>query len=123
VLGGDHSIAAGTVAGLSHYYRARGERIGLIWIDAPTDMKTPESSPSGNVHGMPLACCIGAGPDELTGILGFAPKVDPTNVALIGIRSVDEAERNNVQESRVHVFTMRDIDERGLRSVIEESIR
>ena len=123
VLGGDHSIAAGTVAGLSHYYRARGERIGLIWIDAHTDMNTPETSPSGNVHGMPLACCIGAGPDELTGILGFAPKVDPANVALIGIRSVDEAERNNVQESRVHVFTMRDIDERGLRSVIEESIR
>src|SRR5712692_11578161 len=123
VLGGDHSIATGTVSGVSKYFREKGEKIGLIWIDAHTDMNTPESSPSGNVHGMPLACCIGRGPDELTRIFGYSPKVDAANVALIGIRSVDDKERENVQQSGVHVFTMRDIDERGLRSVMQEAIR
>jgi len=73
VLGGDHSVAVGTVAGVSAYYRARGEEIGLLWIDAHADMNTPETSPSGNVHGMPLACCIGLGPPELTHLLGYAP--------------------------------------------------
>ena len=98
------------------------KKLGLIWIDAHTDMNTPESSPSGNVHGMPLACCIGQGPAELTGIFGYSPKVDPANVALVGIRSVDAAERDIVQRSGVHAFTMRDIDERGMRSVFEEAI-
>jgi arginase len=123
VLGGDHSIAVGTVSGASHYFRSRGEKLGLIWIDAHTDMNTPESSPSGNVHGMPLACCIGRGPKELTEIFGYSPKVNPANVALVGIRSVDTAERDIVQRSGVHAFTMRDIDERGMRSVFEEAIR
>ncbi|HZS54429.1 MAG TPA: arginase, partial [Bryobacteraceae bacterium] len=84
VLGGDHSIAAGTVAGVSHHHRQRGEKLGLIWIDAHADMNTPESSPSGNVHGMPLACCIGQGPPELTNIFDYSPKVNGNNVALIG---------------------------------------
>jgi len=123
VLGGDHSIAVGTVSGLSKYFRAQKQKIGVIWIDAHTDMNTPDTSPSGNVHGMPLACCIGAGPEELSRIFGYSPKVDPANVALVGIRSVDGRERNNVQHSGVHVFTMRDIDERGLGTVIEEAIR
>ena len=123
VLGGDHSIAIGTVSGVAGHFRKRNEKVGLIWIDAHTDMNTPASSPSGNVHGMPLACCIGIGPDELTGIFGFAPKVDPSRVALIGIRSVDEDERNNVQRSGVHAFTMRDIDERGLRAVMQQAIQ
>ena len=123
VLGGDHSIAVGTVSGVSKNLRERGQKLGLVWIDAHTDMNTPDSSPSGNVHGMPLACCIGAGPAELTGIFGFSPKVDPSCVALVGIRSVDGAERNNVQKSGVHAFTMRDIDERGLRAVMQEAIR
>lgn len=123
VLGGDHSIAVGTVSGVSEHFHRRGERLGLIWVDAHTDMNTPETSPSGNVHGMPLACCIGKGPEELTGIFGYAPKVDPANVALVGIRSVDGRERDIVQRSGVHVFTMRDIDERGMRSVFEEAIR
>ncbi len=79
-------------------------------------MNTPESSPSGNVHGMPLACCIGQGPEELTNIFGYSPKVDPANVALVGIRYVDGSERDIVQHSGVHAFTMRDIDERGMRS-------
>jgi arginase len=123
VLGGDHSIAVGTVSGASRHFHRRGERLGLIWIDAHTDMNTPESSPSGNVHGMPLACCIGEGPKELTGIFGYSPKVDPANVALVGIRSVDGQERETVQHSGVRAFTMRDIDERGMRSVFEEAIR
>jgi len=123
VLGGDHSIAVGTVSGASEHFHRRGEKLGLIWIDAHTDMNTPESSPSGNVHGMPLACCIGEGPGELTGIFGYSPKVDPANVALVGIRSVDTCERDIVQRSGVHAFTMRDIDERGMQSVFEEAIR
>ena len=94
VLGGDHSIAAGTVAGVASAFRKRGRNIGLIWIDAHTDMNTPQTTPSGNVHGMPLACCIGQGPAELTDILGFAPKVEPRNVVLIGIRDVDRKSAN-----------------------------
>jgi arginase len=123
ILGGDHSLAVGSVSGVSKHLRGRGEKLGMIWIDAHTDMNTPATSPSGNVHGMPLACCIGLGPKELTDIFGYAPKVAPENVALVGIRSVDDDERDNVQRSGVHAFTMRDIDERGMRSVIEESIR
>lgn len=122
VLGGDHSIAVGTVSGMSHYFRRRESKMGLIWIDAHADMNTPESSPSGNVHGMPLACCIGLGPRELTHLYDYAPKVDPHNVALVGLRSVDEKERLNVQGTGVHVFTMRDIDERGLREVMREAL-
>jgi arginase len=123
VLGGDHSIAVGTVSGASQHFHRRGEKLGLIWIDAHTDMNTPASSPSGNVHGMPMACCIGEGPEELTNIFGYAPKVHPGNVALVGIRSVDGQERDIVQQSGVHAFTMRDIDERGMRGVFEEAIR
>lgn len=123
VLGGDHSIAVGTVSGLSHYYRERGERIGIVWIDAHADMNTPESSPSGNIHGMPLACCAGMGPNELTNIYGYAPKVDPKNIAIVGLRSVDLEEREHVQRSGVHAFTMRQIDERGLRAVMDDAIR
>jgi len=123
ILGGDHSIAVGTASGASQHFHRRGEKLGLIWIDAHTDMNTPESSPSGNVHGMPLACCIGQGPKELTEIFGFSPKVAPANVALVGIRSVDHQERDIVQRSGVHAFTMRAIDERGMSAVFEEAIR
>ena len=123
VLGGDHSIATGSVAGVSAHYRRKNQRIGLIWVDAHADMNTPETSPSGNVHGMPLACCIGIGPAELSRIGGHSPYVDPRNVALVGIRSVDQLERNRVRQSGVRAFTMRDIDERGQRSVMEEAIQ
>jgi arginase len=95
----------------------------MIWIDAHADMNTPQTSPSGNVHGMPLACCIGRGPGELVEILGFSPKVNPRNVVLIGIRDVDRRESDEVRDSGVTCFTMREVDERGLRSVIEEGIR
>jgi arginase len=123
VLGGDHSIAIGTIAGLAKYFRKKRQKIGLIWIDAHADMNTPQSSPSGNVHGMPLACTIGLGPPELAKIFGFSPKIEPANVALVGIRDIDILERSNVRESGVHAFTMRDIDERGLRSVMAQAIK
>jgi arginase len=122
ILGGDHSVAAGTVAGVSQAFRNRGENVGLIWIDAHADMNTPESSPSGNVHGMPLACCLGRGPRELTDIFGYSPKVDKANVVLIGIRDVDIRERELVRESGITAFTMRDIDEQGLPTVMKEAI-
>ena len=122
VLGGDHSVAIGTVAGISQAFRKRGEKVGLIWIDAHADMNTPDSSPSGNVHGMPLACCLGRGPRELTHIFEYAPMVEGKNVILIGIRDVDISERQIVRESGIRAFTMRDIDERGLTNVMKEAI-
>ena len=122
VLGGDHSVAIGTVSGVSEALRSRSEKLGLLWIDAHADMNTPESSPSGNVHGMPLACCVGRGPKELTGIFGYSPKVEGRNVAIIGLRDVDIRERPNVRESGVTSFTMRDIDEMGLLKVIRDAI-
>jgi arginase len=123
VLGGDHSIAVGTVAGISRHFRRRKKKIGLLWVDAHADMNTPQTSPSGNVHGMPLACCIGLGPPELAKLLGYAPKVNPRNVALVGLRDVDILERPHVRESGVKAFTMRDIDERGLRAVMAEALK
>jgi arginase len=123
VLGGDHSVAVGTISGMSHYLRRKKQSLGLIWIDAHADMNTPATSPSGNVHGMPLACVIGQGPRDLTHIYGYAPKVDPANVALVGVREVDQLEKPHVKHSGVRAFTMRDIDERGLRAVMEEAIQ
>ena len=122
VLGGDHSIAVGTVSGMAKFLRKKRQKMGIIWIDAHADMNTPQSSPSGNVHGMALACLIGLGPPELAKMFGFMPKVDPRNVALVGLRSVDILERPQVRESGVSVFTMRDIDEKGMRWVIEQAI-
>jgi arginase len=122
VLGGDHSIAVGTVSGLARHLRETGRKAGIVWVDAHTDMNTPETSPSGNVHGMPLACLIGEGPEELTGMLGFTPKVDARNVALVGIRDVDALEAKIVKESGVTCFTMREIDERGMRTVMSEAL-
>src|SRR5437879_2963371 len=123
VLGGDHSVAVGTASGVSKYFRERSRKIGLIWLDAHADMNTPESSPSGNVHGMPLACIVGMGPPELTDMFGYRPKVDPRNTVIVGLRDVDQMEKPHVRQSGVRAFTMRDIDERGLRSVMEEAIR
>ena len=122
VLGGDHSIAIGTVTGMSSHLRKHQNKLGLIWIDAHADMNTPDSSPTGNVHGMPLACCIGIGPEELTTLRGYTPKVNPANVALVGLRDVDRAEVPVVQRTGVQAFTMRSIDEQGLQSVIRQAI-
>lgn len=120
VLGGDHSVAVGAISGIAK--RVRGQGAGLIWVDAHADMNTPETSPSGNVHGMPLACVIGKGPRALTHIFDFAPKVNPRNVALVGIRDVDILEKPIVKRSGVRVFTMREIDERGMRAVMREAV-
>ena len=122
VLGGDHSIAIGTVSGMAHHFLKKNQSIGLIWIDAHADMNTPESSPSGNVHGMPLACIAGFGPKQLTHLFGFAPKVKPENIALVGVREVDVLERPAVKNSGVRAFTMREIDERGMRAVMHDAI-
>ncbi len=123
VLGGDHSIAAGTMAGVAGHFRKQEKRIGFIWLDAHGDMNTPDTSPSGNIHGMPLAAVIGYGAPELTELGGFKPKVEPRNVSMIGIRDLDSKEKRLVKESGVHVFTMRDVDERGMREVMVEALR
>ncbi len=123
VLGGDHSVAAGTVSGVAEFYRRREQKIGLVWIDAHSDINTPHTSPSGNVHGMPLAALLGLEPRLLAEIYDFSPKVDPQNTILIGIRDVDPSERDNIRKAGVtHVYTMRDIDERGMRTVMEEAL-
>jgi arginase len=123
VLGGDHSIAVGTTAGAAAHFQKQSKRVGMIWLDAHGDMNTPETSPSGNVHGMPLASIMGYGPPELTELAGSKPMVEPRNVALVGVRELDAKERRLVKESGVHVFTMRDIDERGMREVMAEALR
>jgi arginase len=122
ILGGDHSISAGSVSGVAQHYQQRNEAIGVIWMDAHADMNTPATTPSGNVHGMPLACLIGDGPAELVNLCGFSPKVDPRNVALIGLRDVDPLEARHVIATGVRAFTMRDIDERGMPAVMQEAI-
>jgi arginase len=123
VLGGDHSIAAGAVSGVASYFRKEKKQIGYIWLDAHGDMNTPESSPSGNVHGMPLAAVMGYGAPELVDLLGFKPKVEPQNIVLVGVRDLDLQERRLVKKSGVRVFTMRDIDERGMREVMADALK
>ncbi|MGO9229701.1 MAG: arginase [Bryobacteraceae bacterium] len=123
VLGGDHSVAVGTVSGVARHFRRHERSVGLIWLDAHADMNTPGSSPSGNVHGMPLAAILGRGAPELVDLFGFHPKVAPAHAAIVGLREVDNQERSNVRDSGVRALTMRDIDERGLRTVMEEAIR
>ncbi len=122
VLGGDHSIAAGSVSGASSYYHRRGKKIGLIWIDAHADMNIPETSPSGNIHGMPLAALLGLGPRELTGIEGFSPKIDPANVVVVGARSIDRDEAKVIAKAGLRVITMKEIDMRGMTAVMEEAL-
>ncbi len=121
-LGGDHSMVIGTQAGVAKFYRDREQNVGLLWIDAHADMNTPETSPSGNIHGMPFAATLGFGPEPLVGIFGFSPKMRAKNCVLIGARDLDARERRTVKQSGVHVFTMRDIDEHGMRAVMERSV-
>lgn len=122
VLGGDHSIAMGSIAGLASFYRQRNQPIGLIWFDAHADMNTPETSPSGNIHGMPLAVLLGYGVPELTGIEGFSPKLDPRFCAHLGARDVDLGERELIRKLGMRFFTMREIDERGMSACIDEAL-
>lgn len=123
VLGGDHSIAMGTIAGVSRFHRERGQKIGLVWFDAHGDMNTAETSPSGNIHGMPLAVAMGLGEPSLTGLAGETPMVEGARAAVVGLRDVDVAERAKIKASGIGAFTMRDIDERGMRAVMEEAIQ
>ena len=123
VLGGDHSIAAGTLSGVAAHFKKKEKKIGLIWLDAHGDINTPESSPSGNVHGMPLATAMGYGATELVELQGFKPKVEPQNISLVGIRDLDSQEKKLAKKSGVHVFTMRDIDERGMREVMSDALK
>ncbi|HUK53352.1 MAG TPA: arginase [Candidatus Binatia bacterium] len=123
VLGGDHSVAVGTAAGVTAWFRKKEKRVGLIWLDAHADMNTPESSPSGNIHGMPLAAIAGYGPDELTLLGGSKPMINPRNICMVGVRDIDAKERKIIKESGVRVFTMRDLDERGMREVMAEALR
>ncbi len=121
-LGGDHSLGAGSVAAASVYQRKRGKKLGLIWVDAHGDMNTPQTSGSGNVHGMPLAALLGAEPLELARIGGDEPAVLPDHTVLVGIRNLDEIEKMHVRASKVHVFTMKDIDRLGIAQVMERAL-
>ncbi|HEY7289853.1 MAG TPA: arginase [Vicinamibacterales bacterium] len=124
VLGGDHSVAAGSVAAAAEWARkSKNLPIGLLWVDAHGDMNTPATSLSGNVHGMPLAALIGDEPAELSKIGGFSPKVQPAHTVIIGVRNLDEREKVAVRDSHVHVFTMKDIDRQGIASIVEEAVR
>jgi arginase len=123
VLGGDHSLAAGSVAASAEMARRADRPLGLIWVDAHGDMNTPSSSTSGNVHGMPLAALLGPEPTELSCIGGVSPKVSPEHTVLIGVRNLDASEKLRVRESRVHVFTMKDIDRAGIAAVAEQAIQ
>jgi len=124
VLGGDHSLGAGSVAAAAEWgRRSKQLPIGLLWVDAHGDMNTPATSLSGNVHGMPLAALLGPEPAELSKIGTFAPKVLPQHTVLVGIRNLDEREKVAVRDSGVHVFTMKDIDRQGIASIVEEAVK
>jgi arginase len=122
VLGGDHSIAVGTLSAIAAVARPEGKKVGLLWVDAHGDINTPDTSPSGNIHGMPVAALLGFGPPELTGIGGRAHKVEPRNVALIGIRSLDEGEKRRLKETGVQVHTMSDIDRHGIHRAMKKAL-
>jgi arginase len=122
VIGGDHSIAVGTVGAISSFHHRRGERIGLLWFDAHGDMNTPESSETGNIHGMPCAACLGRGPRELTHLGQRYPMVDVQNACIVGVRDLDASERREILDAGVTVFTMRDIDMLGMSEVMQRAL-
>ena len=122
VIGGDHSLALGSISGVSRFYHEKNQKIGVIWIDAHADINTPQTSPTQNIHGMPLAVLLGKGYSELTTIQGNFPKIIPNNVVIIGLRSIDGNEKQVLRNSGVHYFTMRDIDEQGIHQIMKKSI-
>lgn len=122
VLGGDHSIAIGTISGIAAFCKRKRKKMGLLWIDAHGDINTPATSPSGNIHGMPLAAVLGLGPRELAHVGGNHAKIDPQNVALVGIRSLDEGEKKHLKQTGIHVFTMPDIDRQGIHRVMKKAL-
>ena len=123
VLGGDHSIAMGTIAGVSAYARDRSKSLGVLWIDAHGDMNTSKTSPTGNIHGMPLAASVGLGAMELRSIGGDFRKAEPGKVALVGVRDLDAEERKLIRQQGMHVFTMEEIDKDGMGAVIRRALR
>jgi len=123
VMGGDHSIAVGTLAGLANHHQRHGQSWGVVWIDAHADFNTPETSPSGNIHGMSLAASAGLGHPALTGLGGDFRKVDPHRVVIIGARDIDPGEKRNLKETGVHVFTMADIDRLGMAEVARSTLK
>lgn len=122
VLGGDHSLSAGSIAGAAAYMAATGKKVGVIWIDAHGDLNTPGSSRSGNVHGMPLAHLLGHGDAALANVAGLHPAVRSENVALVGVRDLDDAERDHIRGWNLQAYTMRDVDERGIHAVLTDAI-
>ena len=122
VLGGDHSVAIGTITGISRYWKKRGKRVGVLWVDAHTDVNTPASSPTGNIHGMPLAVLLGHGPAELVALAGETPALDARNVCVVGARDVDEGERAFIRETGLRVYTMSELDERGTATCVKEAV-
>ncbi|MGF1767911.1 arginase [Enterovibrio makurazakiensis] len=122
VVGGDHSIAMGSISGIADFYQKKNQNIGLVWFDAHADMNIPGISPSGNVHGMPLSHLLGYGDKNFTSIMSENPKIKPENVALVGVRDIDEKERELIKQSGVKVYSMRDIDELGMSRVSDEII-
>lgn len=123
VIGGDHSIAMGSFAGAAAYFKQREETLGLIWFDAHADINTPETTPSGNIHGMPLAALLGYGAPELTNVAGFAPKLDPRLCVHVGARDIDPGERELIARTGLRFFTMREIDERGMSACMDDAIK
>lgn len=122
VIGGDHSLAAGSVAGTATALAERGQRLGVIWLDAHGDLNTPETSPSGNVHGMPVAHLLGLGDARLSHLSSVFPTILPEHLVFVGLRDLDVAEKALIKSRGLHAFTMRDIDERGLRAVMDEAV-
>lgn len=122
IVGGDHAVACGSVAGVARHHGAQGDRVGLIWFDAHGDMNTPTTSPSGNVHGMPLACILGHGPGVLTELAGRVPMVSPRNAVLVGVHELDKHEKELIRSSGVRIYTMREIDKMGMQRVMEEAL-
>lgn len=123
VMGGDHSIAVGTLAGLGQSYRSRHESWGVIWIDAHADFNTPETSPSGNIHGMSLAASAGLGHPALTRLGGDFRKISPENIVIIGARDIDSGEKQNLRNAGVQVYTMADIDRLGIAEVARMTLK
>ncbi|MBP9580746.1 MAG: arginase, partial [Ignavibacterium sp.] len=122
-IGGDHSMALGTIAGVSSYCKKNKLTLGVIWIDAHTDMNTDETTPSGNIHGMPLAASMGLGYSELVNLYGFAPKLKPENCAIIAARSIDPMERLNIKKLGLNVYTMSDVDKLGIHRIISRVLK
>jgi len=123
VLGGDHSIAIGTIAGVASHCRKQKKRLGVIWIDAHGDLNTSETTPSGNIHGMPMAISVGHGAIELTSVGGDFKKIDPKDVVLIGTRDLDEGERKFIRQSGINTFTMEEIDKHGMSAIMARALR